>query len=300
MHQQDQPHTHIPVLLEAVLQYLRPQAGDSYLDLTAGYGGHAKAIMERTGSHAQTTLVDRDAASISALQQAFAGRSVQIIHADFLSASRQFNAEGRQFDLMLADLGVSSPHLDDATRGFAFDQEGPLDMRMDRTQQRTAADIINTYSAEQLSDILKRYGEEPKAKQIARLVIEHRPITTTTELARIVARVWARAGPSKVHPATRTFQAIRIAVNDELSLLEQSLPLWIDLLAPGGRIAVLSFHSLEDRLVKRAFADAAGERYDARLRLLTKHPVRADKDEIVFNPRARSAKLRVAEKIKTM
>ncbi len=297
MRHQDQPHTHVPVLLEAVLQYLNPQAGDSYLDLTAGYGGHATAILARTDDPAQAILVDRDALSIKALQDMFAGSSAQIVHADFLSASRKLFADGRKFDVILADLGVSSPHLDDAARGFALASDGPLDMRMDQNQQRTAADIVNRYSAAELTDILRRYGEEPKAKRIAQLIVEHRPIATTTELARIVARAWP--GHSKVHPATRTFQAIRIAVNDELGLLAQSLPIWIDLLAPNGRLAVISFHSLEDRLVKQALSEVAGDRYDARLRLLTKHPVTASNTETVFNPRARSAKLRAAAKINT-
>ena len=300
MHQQqDQPHTHIPVLLEAVLQYLDPKAGDSYLDLTAGYGGHAKAVLERTGTYAQAVLVDLDAESIRAVHQQFGNSGAVIIHADYLRASRELQAEGRQFDMILADLGVSSPHLDDAARGFSLTADGPLDMRMDQRQQLRAWDIVNDYPAEQLADILRQYGEEPKAKMIARLISENRPVETTSALANIAKRAWAPAGHSKVHPATRTFQAIRIAVNNELGLLSRSLPVWIDLLAPGGRIVVISFHSLEDRLVKRALAEAAGERYDAQLRLLTKHPITAEPEEIVFNPRARSAKLRAAAKIKT-
>jgi 16S rRNA (cytosine1402-N4)-methyltransferase len=170
-------------------------------------------------------------------------------------------------------------------------------MRMDQTQSLTAETMVNTYSVEELADILKRYGEEPKARHIASLIVEHRPFTTTHQLATVVAKAWP--GYSKVHPATRTFQALRIAVNDELELLRKSLPVWMDdLLAPGGRIAVISFHSLEDRLVKQAFADKAGDRYDAPLRLLTKKPVTGDDSEIVFNPRARSAKLRAAVKQK--
>jgi 16S rRNA (cytosine1402-N4)-methyltransferase len=170
-------------------------------------------------------------------------------------------------------------------------------MRMDQRQSLTAGYIVNKYSLAELTDVLMRYGEEPKAKLIAQLIVRHRPITTTTQLAQIVARAWP--GHSKVHPATRSFQAIRIAVNDELGQLEKSLPLWIDLLKPEGRLAVISFHSLEDRLVKRAFAELSGNLYDAKLKLLTKHPVTADKSDVVFNPRSRSAKLRVVAKINT-
>lgn len=296
MHQ-DQSIHHVPVLLEQVLQYLDPQAGDSYLDLTAGYGGHAAQILERTHNPGETVLVDRDQYAINVLEQKFSGVGATIIQSDFLSASRTLLADGRKFDVILADLGVSSPHLNEANRGFAISQTGPLDMRMDQQQSLTAAVIVNTYAEAELAEILKRYGEEPKARQIAHLIVQHRPIKTTTELAHIVARAWP--GHSKVHPATRTFQGLRIAVNDELGLLEKGLPIWLKLLNPGGRIAVISFHSLEDRLVKQAFSDVSGDRYDAELKLLTKHPVTGSEHEIVFNPRARSAKLRAAVKIKT-
>jgi 16S rRNA (cytosine1402-N4)-methyltransferase len=231
------------------------------------------------------------------LEQRFKGQHVSIRHADFLSASQTLKAEGKQFDMILADLGVSSPHLNQASRGFSIKADGPLDMRMDQTQSLTAEQVVNTYKAEELEGILRRYGEEPKARQIASLIVGNRPIKTTSELATIVAKAWP--GYSKVHPATRTFQALRIAVNDELELLRISLPIWMDdLLAPGGRIAVISFHSLEDRLVKQAFAEKAGDRYDAQLRLLTKKPVVGDETELVSNPRARSAKLRAAAKQK--
>lgn len=290
-------NTHYPVLLTEVLHYLDPKEGEKYLDLTAGYGGHASKVLDRTLKPHSTTLVDRDQNAIAYLLGQFSGSGVQIIHKDFLSASRELLAEGKQFDIILADLGVSSPHLDNASRGFSIKTDGPLDMRMDDTQELTAADIVNNYDEAALASILHTYGEEPRAKKIARLITEHRPITTTHELAKIVAQAWP--GYSKVHPATRTFQAIRIAVNNELDLLEQSLPIWIDLLAPGGRIAIISFHSLEDRIVKKFLASHSGNRYDAVLQLLTKQPVTGGADEIVFNPRARSAKLRAAVKIKT-
>lgn len=285
---------HFPVLLEATLQYLDPKKGEKYLDLTAGYGGHAKAVLERTLRKPHFTLVDRDQNAIAHLSQDFAGEHARIIHQDFLSASRELIAEGAQYDLILADLGLSSPHLDTASRGFSLKQEGPLDMRMDERQSLTAEEIVNNYTEAELVRILREYGEEPRANKIARLIMENRPVSGTNQLARLVAQAWP--GYSKIHPATRTFQALRIAVNDELELLRQSLPLWIDLLAPGGRIVVISFHSLEDRIVKQAFAEQSGNRYDAVLRLLTKQPVTADASEIVFNPRARSAKLRAAVK----
>lgn len=298
MHHENQNHLHLPVLLKQVLEYLDPKAGESYLDLTGGYGGHASAVLERTKSPNGTVLVDRDHHAIAELEKRFATeQGIEFINADFYAASEQLRKQGRTFDLILADLGVSSPHLNQASRGFSIKADGPLDMRMDQSQSLTAEQVVNTYDAGELADILKRYGEEPKAKQIASLIVNNRPIHTTLELASIVAKAWP--GHSKVHPATRTFQALRIAVNDELELLRKSLPIWMDeLLAPGGRIAVISFHSLEDRIVKQALAEKAGDRYDAALRLLTKKPVVGDKDELVSNPRARSAKLRAAVKQK--
>jgi 16S rRNA (cytosine1402-N4)-methyltransferase len=172
--------------------------------------------------------------------------------------------------------------------------DGPLDMRMDQTQTTTAETLVNSLSLDELTRIIKTYGEEPRAHAVAKAIVAGRPFATTQELAETVRSVMPKG--SRTHPATKTFQALRIAVNNELELLRVSLPLWFQLLAPGGRIAVISFHSLEDRIVKRAFADVAGDRYDADLSLLTKHPVVANETELVFNPRARSAKLRAAVK----
>lgn len=290
---------HVPVLLEPVLQYLKPQAGESYLDLTAGYGGHATKVLELTNAPSDTVLVDRDSNAIVELEKVFAGQPVHIMHSDFFGASQTLEAEGRRFDLILADLGVSSPHLNQQARGFAIAADGPLDMRMDQTQELTAADIVNSYPTADIADILKRYGEEPKAHSIAQRIADYRkeqPITSTTQLAAIVAKAWP--GHSRVHPATRSFQALRIAVNDELGLIERSIPIWIKLLKPGGRLVVISFHSLEDRLVKQAFVEAGGDRFDATVQVLTKQPVIAEASEIVHNPRARSAKLRAAVKTK--
>lgn len=288
---------HLPVMLDEVLQYLTPIPGESYLDLTAGYGGHASAVLERTRAFETSVLVDRDQNAIDELAARFEGQPVTLMRQDFLGAAKQLAGQGRQFDLLLADLGVSSPHLNHADRGFAISTTGPLDMRMDQSQALSADTIVNDYSQAELADILKRYGEEPKAATIARLIVGNRPIKTTTELAAIVLKAWP--GHSRVHPATRTFQAIRIAVNDELELLERALPVWTSLLKPGGRLVVISFQSLEDRIVKEFLRERGGNRYDAELKLLTRRPVVPGSNELVLNPRARSAKLRAAAKINT-
>ncbi|HEX8182075.1 MAG TPA: 16S rRNA (cytosine(1402)-N(4))-methyltransferase RsmH [Candidatus Saccharimonadales bacterium] len=286
---------HIPVLVTQVMHYLDPQSGESYLDLTAGYGGHAAQVLERTQNPSGAVLVDRDGNAVAELQKRFNHGEV-IVQNDFAAASQQLVDQGRHFDCILADLGVSSPHLNQAARGFSLAQDGPLDMRMDQDQELSADTIVNGYSEAQLIDILDNYGEEPKARAVARAILAARPVRSTAQLASVVARVWP--GHSKVHPATRTFQAIRIAVNDELGLIEKALPLWINLLKPGGRIAIVSFQSLEDRLVKNLLAERSGkDRYDSDLRLLTKRPITASHTELVHNPRSRSAKLRAAVKI---
>lgn len=299
MHQNKNQNTtdrlHVPVLLEQVLTYLDPSKGESYLDLTAGYGGHAQAVLKRTAAPTAALLVDRDINAIEQLRSNDALSKCELWHTDFLSACQRLATEGRQFDVILADLGVSSPHLNEGSRGFSIQHDGPLDMRMDQSQELTARTIVNEWSETEIVEILAKYGEEPKARQIARLIVAHRPYETTAQLAKVAAKAWP--GHSRVHPATRTFQALRIAVNDELGQLERALPLMQRLLAPGGRLGIISFHSLEDRLVKRYINEQAGERYDAELRLVTKHPAAATADELVFNPRARSAKLRVAVKI---
>ncbi len=289
---------HQPVLPGKVLELLAPQPGESYLDLTAGYGGHAAAVLEKTKNPGGAILVDRDVEAARALKKRFAGQAINIIHSDFYSGSKRLSKAGKSFDMILADLGASSPHFDKASRGFSFNKSGPLDMRMDQAQKLTAEEVINGYGERQLADVIRRYGEDPKAARIARLIVQNRPIQTTDQLAQIVAKAWP--GQRRVHPVTRTFQALRLEVNDELGQLESSLPLWLALLKPGGRIAIISFHSLEDRLVKQAFKTAAEDRYDSDLQILTKRPIIAgDKQEIVFNPRARSAKLRAAAKIKS-
>lgn len=287
---------HFPVMSDEVLEVLNPKESESYLDLTAGYAGHAYQVLERTLVPNQTTLVDRDQMAIDRLQKQFSGSGIQIIHQDFLKAVRELLKQERTFDMVFMDLGVSSPHLNTASRGFSFRFDASLDMRMDQRQELTADYVLNTYTQEELEAILKQFGEEPKARRIAKLLVENRPIKTTKELAEIVAQAWP--GYSRVHPATRTFQALRIAVNDELRLLTEALPIIVDLLAPGGRLAIISFHSLEDRIVKKFFSEQASDTYDSSLRLLTKKPIQPSEQEIVFNPRSRSAKLRAVAKIK--
>lgn len=292
-----QTNIHQPVLPKEVLQYLQPKPGESFLDVTAGYGGHAKMILAKTQSPRSAVLVDRDSDAVGKLRTLFEEQGARIFHQDFLTASSKLADDAERFDMILADLGVSSLHLESAHRGFSLKSPGPLDMRMDRRQEITAAHIVNNANESELVRILTDYGEEPKARRIARMVTESRPIKSTEQLAAIAARAWP--GRSRVHPATRVFQALRIVVNDELSQLEKSLPIWLELLEPGGRLAVISFHSLEDRIVKRFMAEHSVAGYTGELEVLTKKPRSATKDEVVLNPRARSAKLRAAVKIKT-
>lgn len=286
---------HVPVLLDATLTALHPNQGESYLDLTAGYGGHAGAVLVKTENYTHATLVDRDEYAISQLER-FRQKGVQLLHTDFLAAAKQLIEEGKRFDIVLADLGVSSPQLDQGERGFSFTSDGPLDMRMDRRQELSAEVVANTYSAVNLADIIMKYGEEPRgfAIRIAEAIIAARPITTTRELAEVVKQTYR--GPwKKTHPATRTFQALRIEVNQELKQVEELLPLLPRLLNQGGRVGVISFHSLEDRLVKRYFAEQAQAGYEAVLSVHAKKPLDGATYD-VHNPRSRSAKLRVAVK----
>ena len=291
------PHDlHVPVLLDATLDLLNPQKGESYLDLTAGYGGHARAFLGRTGNETNATLVDRDDYAISQLTE-FAEKGVRLLHTDFVDAARQLIEEGKQFDIVLIDLGVSSPQLDQGERGFSFTNSGPLDMRMDRRQELTARDLVNNASKDELVRTIRRYGEESpaNAKRIAEAIVKARPLESTEDLAALIKQT-IRGKWSKTHPATRTFQALRIAVNRELEQVEAVLPLLPQLLQKGGRVGVISFHSLEDRLVKQYFKDQRDAGFEAELQILTKKPLDGATDD-VHNPRARSAKLRVAVKI---
>jgi 16S rRNA (cytosine1402-N4)-methyltransferase len=287
---------HVPVLLKAVLNVLAPKKGEKYLDLTAGYGGHATAVIAAIGKPGLATLVDRDQNSIVALKpQEEAG--ARVINKDYMTAAKELHVAGERFDMILLDLGVSSPQLDIAERGFSFLQNGPLDMRMDQAAKFTASTIVNHATKDELVKILRSYGEEPHAAKIAQAIILARPVKTTVELADVVAKAY-RGRRGKTHPATRTFQALRIAVNDELNQLTETLKLLPELLNPGGRVAVISFHSLEDRLVKQFFKEQATAGYEATLGLITKHPIDGATQD-VSNPRARSASLRAAVKINT-
>ena len=286
---------HVPVLLESVIDMLQPQPGDQYLDLTAGYGGHARAILAKTTNYSESVLVDRDAFALSHLQD-LERQGARTMETDFVSAARQLIDEGKTFDMILADLGVSSPQLDRQERGFSFRLDGPLDMRMDRREERTAADIVNSYTEQELVRVITTYGEEPRGRaiKIAKAIVVNRPFTTTAELAETVKQAIGRTG-SKHHPATRTFQSLRIELNRELDLVANILPLLPKLLNKGGRVAVISFHSLEDRLVKRFFKDQLDAGYEAELEMITKKPIDGSISD-VNNPRSRSARLRAAVK----
>jgi len=299
-----QPHQ--PVLLDEVVQVLDPKRGDSYLDGTAGYGGHAAAIVPLVGPEGRIILVDRDARAIQQLAERF-GEAAEIMHSNFLRAANRLHEDGTLVDMILLDLGVSSPQIDNAERGFSFAQDGPLDMRMDQSQSETAADVVNRYNQRELERIIREYGEEPKARAVARAIVDKRPFTTTAKLAQVVRR--AALGGGDIDPATRTFQAIRIEVNSELEQLREALPVLTKILSPGGRIAVISFHSLEDRVVKQFFDRESRDcicppkqpvctcGHVASLLKITDKPVTGNPSEVVINPRARSAKLRAAEKI---
>ena len=296
---------HQPVLLRQVVEILKPEPGETYLDATAGYGGHAAPIIEHLGTTGHAILVDRDANAIRALTEKF-GDTAEIIHSDFLAAASRLIEEGIRVDMILLDLGVSSPQLDNAERGFSFKADAALDMRMDQSQLITAADIVNSMSETELATIIKDYGEEPKARAVAKVIVAGRPYATTGELAGVVRRV---AIHGDIDAATRTFQAIRIAVNSELDQLRESLPMLTKLLSLSGRLAIISFHSLEDRIVKQFFESESRDcicppkqpvctcDHVASLTKLTAKPIISDSTENAINPRARSAKLRAAEKI---
>ena len=285
---------HVPVLLSEVLAGLQPRLGEKYLDLTAGYGGHAEEILDVTQNYKDSVLIDRDEYAYEYLNEKFKGRSITIIHDDFYNSMLQLLESGKTFDIILADFGVSSPQLDMKDRGFTFKEKAPLDMRMDKRQKLTADQIVNHWSERELADIFEKYGEEKpgRAKMLAKTIVHHRPIKDTEELANLIKS--KTHGHSKVHPATRIFQAIRIAVNDELGIIEKSLPLLPNLLNKGGRLAIITFHSLEDRLVKDFLKEETSFGEESRLKIGNKKPITAESEELFINPRARSAKLRIA------
>ncbi|MTJ22596.1 16S rRNA (cytosine(1402)-N(4))-methyltransferase RsmH [Dolichospermum sp. UHCC 0352] len=280
--------SHIPVLSQEVITGLNIQPGGNYLDLTVGGGGHSRLILE-TAEDVKITAVDQDEDALKAAKENLSefGDRVKFIHSNF--ANYQFIENS--YDGILADLGVSSYHLDNPERGFSFRNTANLDMRMNQQQSLTAGDIINEWDEKELADIFFKYGEERLSRRIARRIVEKRPFDTTTELANAIAySVPPKYRHGRIHPATRVFQALRIAVNDELKVLETLIEKAPNALIPGGRIAIISFHSLEDRPVKH------GLRNSPLLRILTKKPIIATEEEIKQNPRSRSAKLRIAEK----
>lgn len=308
------PPTHLPVLLDEALELLAVRPGGTYVDCTTGLGGHTEAIAERMGAAGRLLCLDQDgeALEFARARVTTSGRRVTFARANFSELAAVAAREGfAEVDGVLMDLGISSMQVDRADRGFSFLKEGPLDMRMDRSRGETAADIVNTWSEGELADLFFRYGEEQKARRIARAIVAQRPFSTTTDLAHAVEQVAGSArGRNPIHPATRCFLALRIQVNGELDSLELGLPQACNLLARGaGRIVVIAFHSLEDRIVKQFFRREASDcicppripecrcGHRASLRLLTPRAVRPGAEEIARNPRARSAVLRAAERL---
>ncbi|HSL15735.1 MAG TPA: 16S rRNA (cytosine(1402)-N(4))-methyltransferase RsmH [Actinomycetota bacterium] len=289
---------HLPVLLQETMRLLSPAPGEVFLDGTAGAGGHAEEIARRIGPRGILVCADADPGMLAVTAERLRGApAVRLVHADYADLARLRDAAGgRPFDGMLLDLGISSLQLDDPSRGFTFREDGPLDMRRDPGDPVPAArDILRRAREKELADIFYRFGEERFSRRIAKAIVSQRtrePIERTSQLAALVKRAVPRkAWPRDIHPATRVFQALRIAVNRELEELAVSLPRAADVLAPGGRVVVIAYHSLEDRIVKRFFA---GEQ---RLTVLTKKPLRPSAAEAARNPRARSAKLRAAERV---
>lgn len=286
---------HIPVMLEAIVQGLNPQPGKTMVDGTLGGGGHSRALAERLVPGGKLIALDRDLRAIDEGERFLQGLPVRLAQANFCDLPEVLEAvEIAQVDGVLLDLGLSSDQLADAERGFSFNSEGSLDLRFDTTAGVPAWRLLERLSAEHLADMIYEFGEERFSRRIAKAIVERRrdnPVRTARDLADLVRRVVPQSRDTeRIHPATRTFQALRIAVNDELKSLEIALRRIPDCLRPGGRLAIISFHSLEDRRVKEAFQN------DMRLKVLTRRPLRADENETSQNPRSRSAKLRIAER----
>ncbi len=302
---------HLPVLYNEIIHALQPQRGGFYLDGTIGAGGHAWGILDASRPEGRLLGLDLDPQALALAKQRLAefGERAILRHGSYL-AMRQFldEVEWPGLNGIVLDLGVSSMQLDTPERGFSFLTEAPLDMRFDPTNPVSAEDLVNQLSEKELADIIYNFGEERRAYQVARSIVQARPLHTTTQLARAVARA-TRSGREAMHPATRTFQALRIAVNRELESVEKALPLAVELLSPGGRLAVIAFHSLEDRLVKQFMRRESQDcicppkqpvctcGHKASIQEITRHPLRPDDKEIQQNPRARSARLRVAAKL---
>jgi len=300
--------SHVPVLLKEAIDFLAVRRGGTYIDATVGLGGHSCEIAKRLGAPGHLIGLDKDPAALAiAREKLVIGRSslavgeqpdwptVTLLHRSFAEVAK--GQRPATIDGLLADIGVSSLQLDNAARGFSFQAEGPLDMRMDPHSERTAEQVVNHLDERQLADVIYEFGEERRSRRIARAICRSRPIRSTAHLADVIS---AAARPMnqaerRIHPATRTFQALRIFVNRELDDLKALLAAAPQILKPGGRIIVISFHSLEDRIVKDAFREGAMK--DMYYRILTKKPVVASEEESDRNPRARSAKLRAAERV---
>jgi 16S rRNA (cytosine1402-N4)-methyltransferase len=290
--------THIPVLLEETVEALAVRLGGRYIDCTLGTGGHAAAILERSAPGGQLLGIDADPEAIRIARERLSGYggSVLLVNDNFVNLKSICDRYGfMPVNGVLFDLGLSTLQLDGSGRGFSFRYDEPLDMRFSPSQEITAADIVNNFPEEEVAEIIRDFGEDRFSYRIARRIVKARPLETTFQLAEVVERaVGGRRG--RIHPATRTFQALRIAVNEELSNLASTLEQAVSLLGFGGRIAVISYHSLEDRIVKY-FMRQEGSREAPTLRVLTKKVIKPSPAEIQLNPRSRSAKLRVAEKV---
>jgi len=292
---------HVPVLTNEVLEYLNVRPGGVYVDATVGLGGHSSEIAKRLGGKGRLICFDRDPEAMELAKARLAGLRSELGEAmpEVVFEPMAFSEAASRIELgslegLLADFGVSSLQLDEAHRGFSFRTDGPLDMRMDTRSGETAEQVVNQADENELADLIYEFGEERRSRRIARAIVRARPIQTTAELARVVSAAAPTMKGDKIHPATRTFQAIRIRVNDELGEIQSLLKSAGSLLKPGGRLVLISFHSLEDRLVKDAFRDGAR---DGMYEVLTKKPVVAEEQESLRNPRSRSAKLRAARKI---
>lgn len=303
---------HLPVMVREVVEMLGVRPGGRYIDGTVGGGGHAEAIMKTAGEEGALLGIDRDQDAIGRARARLSpwGERCRLVHGNFSDLEPIASEQGWQgADGVLLDLGMSSDQVDTPARGFSFQHEGPLDMRMDVSQALTAAQVVNTYGEQELADLLWRLGEERAARRIARWIVEERErasLVGTGQLADLVERAKGRRG--RTHPATQTFQALRMEVNRELEAVDQGVAAALRVVRPGGRVAVITFHSLEDRAVKQMFArhvgrweslPAGGERWvgeQPKVQWLSKKPVGPAEEEVAANPRARSAKLRVVEK----
>jgi len=301
---------HVSVLYQPIISALRPRSPGLYIDATVGAGGHAWGILEQSTPDGELLGMDVDPRALElANQRLFSFKDrYHLVLSSYTSLSSQLLTLGwDHVDGIVIDLGVSSMQIDSPERGFSFQKDGPLDMRFSPSQPVSAADIVNTYSEKDLADILWKYGEERNSYRISRAIIHNRPIESTLVLAKVVASASGKA-PGRIHPATRTFQALRIAINRELESLEEFLPQAINALSSGGRLAVISFHSLEDRITKQFFRQESRDcicppdqlvctcDHKASIIEITRHPVEADEKEKAENPRSRSAKLRIVEK----